>query len=77
MALECLYQREKRIGIDLVHDNVEKNLIQVRCLLGLPRSPREEGGVRELSDLSEAEVVCVAPCKVRAQNPWVRAYIAC
>ncbi|XP_058893344.1 tektin-5 [Kogia breviceps] len=26
-ALECLYQREKRIGIDLVHDNVEKNLI--------------------------------------------------
>lgn len=31
VALECLYQREKRIGIDLVHDNVEKNLIQVRC----------------------------------------------
>ncbi|KAB0348602.1 hypothetical protein FD754_013459 [Muntiacus muntjak] len=28
VALECLYQREKRIGIDLVHDNVEKNLIQ-------------------------------------------------
>lgn len=44
VALECLYHREKRIGIDLVHDNVEKNLIQVRCLLALPRSPREEGG---------------------------------
>ncbi|KAL1287496.1 TEKT5 [Ovibos moschatus] len=28
VALECLYQREKRIGIDLVHDNVEKNLIR-------------------------------------------------
>ncbi|XP_064223921.1 tektin-5-like [Aotus nancymaae] len=27
VALECLYHREKRIGIDLVHDNVEKNLI--------------------------------------------------
>lgn len=44
VALECLYHREKRIGIDLVHDNVEKNLIQVRFRLGLPRSLREEGG---------------------------------
>ncbi|KAM5227739.1 tektin-5 [Ctenodactylus gundi] len=33
VALECLYQREKRIGIDLVHDNVEKNLIQEVDLL--------------------------------------------
>ncbi|XP_074201532.1 tektin-5 [Camelus bactrianus] len=33
MALECLYQREKRIGIDLVHDNVEKNLIREVDLL--------------------------------------------
>ncbi|KFQ84893.1 Tektin-5, partial [Phoenicopterus ruber ruber] len=28
VALECLYHREKRMGIDLVHDNVEKNLIK-------------------------------------------------
>ncbi|NXL00198.1 TEKT5 protein, partial [Mesembrinibis cayennensis] len=28
IALECLYHREKRKGIDLVHDNVEKNLIK-------------------------------------------------
>nr|KAF6491216.1 tektin 5 [Molossus molossus] len=33
VALECLYNREKRIGIDLVHDNVEKNLIQEVDLL--------------------------------------------
>ncbi|XP_008592040.1 PREDICTED: tektin-5 [Galeopterus variegatus] len=33
VALECLYHREKRIGIDLVHDNVEKNLIQEVDLL--------------------------------------------
>ncbi|KAG8513446.1 Tektin-5 [Galemys pyrenaicus] len=33
VALECLYQREKRIGIDLVHDKVEKNLIQEVDLL--------------------------------------------
>ncbi|NWX40563.1 TEKT5 protein, partial [Steatornis caripensis] len=26
IALECLQHREKRIGIDLVHDNVERNL---------------------------------------------------
>ncbi|XP_006867279.1 PREDICTED: tektin-5 [Chrysochloris asiatica] len=32
-ALECLYHREKRIGIDLVHDNVEKNLLQEVDLL--------------------------------------------
>jgi len=28
IAQECLYNREKRQGIDLVHDNVEKQLIQ-------------------------------------------------
>ncbi|NXR12014.1 TEKT5 protein, partial [Semnornis frantzii] len=28
IALECLYQREKRNGIDLVHDNVEKSLMK-------------------------------------------------
>ncbi|XP_019350150.1 tektin-5 [Alligator mississippiensis] len=28
IALECLYNREKRMGIDLVHDDVEKNLIK-------------------------------------------------
>lgn len=30
VALECLYYREKRREIDLVHDDVEKNLIKVR-----------------------------------------------
>ena len=29
IAQECLYNREKRQGIDLVHDNVEKELIKV------------------------------------------------
>lgn len=43
VALECLYHREKRIGIDLVHDNVEKNLIQVRCLLVSPVPPKGGG----------------------------------
>ncbi|XP_004604402.1 tektin-5 [Sorex araneus] len=33
VALECLYQREKRIETDLVHDSVEKNLIQEVDLL--------------------------------------------
>ncbi|XP_069859457.1 tektin-5 [Dipodomys merriami] len=33
VALECLYFREKRVGIDLVHDNVEKNLIREVDLL--------------------------------------------
>ncbi|KAK2495357.1 hypothetical protein MC885_006063 [Smutsia gigantea] len=33
VALECLYHREKRTGIDLVHDNVEKNLIREVDLL--------------------------------------------
>ncbi|KAM6155921.1 tektin-5 [Rhynchocyon petersi] len=33
VALECLYHREKRIGIDLVHDNIEKNLIREMDLL--------------------------------------------
>ncbi|KAM9100286.1 tektin-5 [Sarcophilus harrisii] len=33
VALECLYHREKRIGVDLVHDIVEKNLIQEVDLL--------------------------------------------
>ncbi|GCC27285.1 hypothetical protein chiPu_0005709 [Chiloscyllium punctatum] len=33
MAQECLYQREKRIGIDLVHDDVEKQLLkEVECI---------------------------------------------
>lgn len=44
VALECLYLREKRIGVDLVHDNVEKSLIRVRCLQGLPSPLREGGG---------------------------------
>ena len=29
IAQECLYNREKRQSIDLVHDNVEKELIKV------------------------------------------------
>ena len=29
VAEECLYAREKRRGIDLVHDEVEKQLIKV------------------------------------------------
>ncbi|XP_001366706.1 tektin-5 [Monodelphis domestica] len=33
VALECLYHREKRIGVDLVHDAVEKNLIQEADML--------------------------------------------
>uniref|UniRef100_A0A8D2LTL5 Tektin n=1 Tax=Varanus komodoensis TaxID=61221 RepID=A0A8D2LTL5_VARKO len=37
VALECLYNREKRMGIDLVHDDVEKNLIQVAGFLALRR----------------------------------------
>ncbi|XP_078257945.1 tektin-3 isoform X2 [Rhinoraja longicauda] len=33
MAQECLYQREKRMGIDLVHDDVERQLIkEVDCI---------------------------------------------
>ncbi|XP_010217897.1 PREDICTED: tektin-5, partial [Tinamus guttatus] len=32
-ALECLYNREKRMGIDLVHDDVEKSLIKEVDLL--------------------------------------------
>jgi hypothetical protein len=30
IAQECLYSREKRQAIDLVHDHVEKELIKVR-----------------------------------------------
>lgn len=30
IAEECLLQREKRVGIDQVHDDVEKNLSRVR-----------------------------------------------
>lgn len=30
IAQECLYNREKRQGIDLVHDPVERELIKVR-----------------------------------------------
>uniref|UniRef100_A0A672TGC2 Tektin n=1 Tax=Strigops habroptila TaxID=2489341 RepID=A0A672TGC2_STRHB len=33
VALECLYHREKRKGIDLVHDDVEKNLIKLSTYL--------------------------------------------
>ena len=29
IAEECLLQREKRVGIDQVHDDVEKNLTRV------------------------------------------------
>lgn len=29
VAQECLYHREKRMSIDLVHDDVEKDLIKV------------------------------------------------
>lgn len=29
VAQECLYHREKRMSIDLVHDDVEKDLIRV------------------------------------------------
>ena len=32
IAQECLYNREKRQGIDLVHDPVERELIKVRQL---------------------------------------------
>uniref|UniRef100_A0A672F537 Tektin n=1 Tax=Salarias fasciatus TaxID=181472 RepID=A0A672F537_SALFA len=31
VSQECLYHREKRMSIDLVHDNVEKDLIKVRA----------------------------------------------
>lgn len=33
VAQECLYSREKRRGIDLVHDNVERELIRVRLIM--------------------------------------------
>ena len=33
IAQECLYNREKRQGIDLVHDDVEKELIKVRLAI--------------------------------------------
>ena len=32
VAKECLYHRENRTGNDLVHDDVEKKLIQVNML---------------------------------------------
>lgn len=32
VAQECLYHRERRQGIDLVHDDVEKNLLKVNQL---------------------------------------------
>lgn len=80
VALECLYQREKRIGIDLVHDNVEKNLIQVRCPLGLvsPLREVEDQLVREVSELpvKSRSHMCLppnppcTPCKVRTQKVW-------
>ncbi|VEL10738.1 unnamed protein product [Protopolystoma xenopodis] len=36
IAQECLYNREKRQGIDLVHDNVEKKMVQVSLQMYLP-----------------------------------------
>ena len=42
IAQECLYNREKRQGIDLVHDDVEKELIKV----GTVRVKGVIGGVR-------------------------------
>nr|XP_034340754.1 tektin-5-like [Arvicanthis niloticus] len=33
LALDCLYNQERRIGIDLVHDNMEKNFIREADLL--------------------------------------------
>lgn len=81
VALECLYQREKRIGIDLVHDNVEKNLIRVKCPLGLANSLREveDQLVREVSELPVKSRSHMSPrphphpaphtpCKVRTQK---------
>lgn len=66
VALECLYQREKRIGIDLVHDNVEKNLIRVKCSLGLASSLKEveDQLVREVSELpvKNRSRTCPHPC---------------
>ena len=35
IAQECLYSREKRQGIDLVHDDVERALIRVSQSIGL------------------------------------------
>lgn len=32
IAEECLMHREKRQGIDLVHDDVERTLIKVQCM---------------------------------------------
>lgn len=32
IAEVCLIQREKRTGIDMVHDNVEKTLTKVRIM---------------------------------------------
>ena len=31
IAEECLLQREKRVGIDQVNDDVEKSLSKVKC----------------------------------------------
>uniref|UniRef100_A0A672TFD7 Tektin n=1 Tax=Strigops habroptila TaxID=2489341 RepID=A0A672TFD7_STRHB len=42
VALECLYHREKRKGIDLVHDDVEKNLIKVRSDLYCSRKMQKQ-----------------------------------
>ena len=33
IAQECLFTREKRQGIDLVHDDTERELLKVRELL--------------------------------------------
>lgn len=49
VALECLYNREKRMGIDLVHDDVEKNLIQVQRALPALWNEFVEGSQKEHS----------------------------
>lgn len=36
VAQECLFSREKRMGVDLVHDEVEKELTRVRTLTNPP-----------------------------------------
>lgn len=40
VAQECLFSREKRMGVDLVHDEVEKELSRVRILTtSIPTKP--------------------------------------
>lgn len=39
ISQECLYHREKRQGIDLVHDNPEKELIKVKYIFKIFKQP--------------------------------------